>query len=98
MLPVDPLFQHPASQAIKRAIRREFATANLLSPEHRAVRTKRLLAAAAERLVTNGRDAQEAEAAVTATLSALGIDVVKTDTGEVDYDDVAARHNHFAYM
>ena len=85
-----------SSQAIKRAVRREFESANLIGPEQRAVRTKRLLTAVAERLVGGGREAAAAEDVVTATLSALGITVLPVrQDDDVDLTDSEARHDYF---
>ncbi len=66
-----------SSQAIKRAIRREFSLANLLPPEQRATRSKRFLELISEALVERGRDAQLAEGVVEAGLNLLGVALAK---------------------
>lgn len=49
-----------SSQAVKRAIRTYFGDAQLLSPEERSIRTKRLVEALTGRLVQRGRSKEEA--------------------------------------
>ncbi len=66
-----------SSQAIKRAIRREFSLANLLPPEQRATRSKRFLELICDALVKRGRDAQLAEGVVEAGLNLLGVALAK---------------------
>ena len=64
-----------SSQAIKRAIRREFKEHDLIPPESRAVRTKRVREELVARLAAEGRPADDAGAVAESTLSALGIDL-----------------------
>lgn len=76
-----------SSQAIKRAIRNEFSAQDLVAEEHRAVRTKRVLAAVHSKLVERGRLGTEAEPVVSAALGALEIriaDVKEEDSSELD--------------
>jgi CRISPR system Cascade subunit CasC len=64
-----------SSQAIKRAIRHEFKEQDLVPPEARAVRTKRVREELVRRLTQRGKPAEEAGAAAKAALGALGIDI-----------------------
>lgn len=66
-----------SSQAIKRAIRREFSLADLLPPEQRATRSKRFLEFISDALVKRGRDPELAESVVEAGLNLLGIALAK---------------------
>lgn len=54
-----------SSQCIKRAVRRYFQENDLIPAPRRAVRTKRLLEHARERLKKDGRDAAAIDRAVT---------------------------------
>jgi len=84
-----------SSQSIKRAIRCEFGDQDLVPAINRAERTKRLLTAIAEPLVSEGRDARTAEAVVAATLSALELSVVASPDGDIDLSDSEARREYF---
>jgi len=84
-----------SSQAIKRAIRNEFKAHDLIPGDHRAVRTKRVLTAVAERLIAQGREPSAAEAVVTATLGALEIGIVARPDAEVDLSDADGRRAYF---
>jgi CRISPR system Cascade subunit CasC len=66
-----------SSQAIKRAIRREFDAANLIPQEARAVRSKRFVDEIAKRLVDNGRDQELAADVAEAGLGLLDIKLAK---------------------
>lgn len=75
-----------SSQSIKRAIRQEFDAQALVPAEHRATRTKRLLASVHSTLVEMGRDAEPARQVVSAALGALEIRVA--DVKEDDREDL----------
>jgi CRISPR system Cascade subunit CasC len=62
-----------SSQCIKRAVRRYFKEYDLIPAENRAVRTKRLLEHARERLKKAGRDEAAINRAVTTALAAGGL-------------------------
>jgi CRISPR system Cascade subunit CasC len=62
-----------SSQCIKRAVRKYFNDHNLIPAEYRAVRTKRLLEYAQERLKKEGRDEAAVKRAVTTGLAAGGL-------------------------
>lgn len=66
-----------SSQAIKRAIRREFDTANLVPEEQRAIRSKRFVEKIAEGLVRVGRPADSAPGVAEAGLALLDITLAK---------------------
>lgn len=72
-----------SSQCLKRAIRRSFREDELLPAEHRGHRTKRLLEALRERLVTRGREVSAAEGVALAALGGLGLAV--DDDGKCQY-------------
>src|ERR1700724_3733736 len=59
-------------QCIKRAVRRDFQDHGLAPDANRAVRTKRLLEHARERLKKDGRDGAAIDRAVTTALAAGG--------------------------
>ncbi len=84
-----------SSQCLKRALRQQFKDANLIVPEARAVRTKRILTEVAQRLIGQGRDPGLAETVVTRTLGALEITVVARPDANADRDDAAARKEYF---
>jgi CRISPR system Cascade subunit CasC len=84
-----------SSQCLKRAIRTTFKDDALIGDANRATRTKRLLTAVAERLVADGKDPHQAEAVVTATLSALEIGIVARPDAEADLAEAAARKEYF---
>lgn len=62
-----------SSQSLKRAIRTEFKTSELLPAEARAIRSKRFLGTIAEGLVALGRDAEAARGVAEAGLALLDI-------------------------
>lgn len=62
-----------SSQSIKRAIRSEFRTANLLPESARATRSKRFVEAIAKRLADDGRDIETARGVAEAGLALLDI-------------------------
>ena len=62
-----------SSQAIKRAIRREFQRQELIPQERRAIRSKRFVDAIAAGLASAGRDADRARAVAEAGLALLDI-------------------------
>jgi CRISPR system Cascade subunit CasC len=70
-----------SSQCLKRSVRLLAASQNLLSPEHRGVRTKQLKSLLVERL--GQRDAQEAGAKVEAALASAGLKL--KDDGKTEY-------------
>ncbi len=70
-----------SSQCLKRSVRLLAATQNLLSPEHRGVRTKQLKNLLVERL--SQRDPEEAGAKVEAALASAGLKL--KDDGKTEY-------------
>ena len=70
-----------SSQCLKRSVRLLSAEQNLLSPEHRGVRTKQLKNLLVQRLTA--RDAQEANAKVEAALASAGLKL--KDDGKTEY-------------
>lgn len=66
-----------SSQAIKRAIRREFDASGLIPEEQRAVRSKRFVTEIAERLVGAGHDPEVAAGVAEAGLGLLDIKLAK---------------------
>ena len=62
-----------SSQCLKRAAREYFAEANLLSPESRAFRTRRLAIELADRLEKAGKDRDTAEEFVRSVLGGVGL-------------------------
>lgn len=70
-----------SSQCLKRSMRLLAAEQNLLSPEHRGVRTKQLKNLLVARL--NQRDAEEAAAKVEAALASAGLKL--KDDGKTEY-------------
>ncbi|MDW8006245.1 MAG: type I-E CRISPR-associated protein Cas7/Cse4/CasC [Thermomicrobium sp.] len=62
-----------SSQCIKRAIRLYAQEARLLNPEHRAVRTKRLIGEIARRLAARGRDGHQSQVVARRMLQSVGI-------------------------
>jgi CRISPR system Cascade subunit CasC len=60
-----------SSQCIKRAIRKHFAAADLLPPEHLAERSKRLVGAVAKVLTDKGRPVEAATQLVKAALASV---------------------------
>ena len=58
-----------SSQSFKRAMRDYFAVEEVLAPQHRAVRTKRLVGQLADRLEASGHDRAEAMSAAVEALS-----------------------------
>lgn len=71
-----------SSQAIKRAIRRQFAQAELVPGDLRAVRTKRVLDYAVNALQERGRDQSTSETVVTAALNMLKLTLVDSNPKE----------------
>jgi CRISPR system Cascade subunit CasC len=63
-----------SSQCIKRAIREEFATQELLPPANRASRTRRLLAELVNRLTNQGKDEVQAQQVGIAAIQGIGLD------------------------
>lgn len=87
-----------SSQAWKRAMRENFARQDLIDPEARGVRTKRLLRALTDRLAADGRDPEQARQVARAAIIGLGFgfDAKKPDEtqylvflGEGEIDRVA---------
>ena len=72
-----------SSQCLKRAIRREFETAELLPPTDRAIRTKRLVDEVEKRLTQAGKDREQAVPVIRAALGGLGLSV--KDDGKTQY-------------
>jgi CRISPR system Cascade subunit CasC len=70
-----------SSQCLKRSVRLLAAEQNLLSPEHRGVRTKQLKSLLVTRLAQ--RDAEEAAAKVEAALASAGLKL--KDGGKTEY-------------
>jgi CRISPR system Cascade subunit CasC len=74
-----------SSQCIKRAIRTSFQRQHLLSDDRRAVRTKRLLGELADRLVTRGKDREEALAVAQRLIESLGLAFGGSQTDKTQY-------------
>lgn len=72
-----------SSQAIKRAIRSEFKTANLIPEDQRAIRSKRFVHELADKLTDRGRDAALAPGVAEAGLGLLDIKLAKE--GKTEY-------------
>ncbi len=72
-----------SSQCIKRAIRRQIVSENLIPPEHRAQRTKRLLEELIRRLQLQGIEATAARPLVEVALKATGLGV--KEDGKTEY-------------
>ncbi len=68
-----------SSQCFKRAVRVQFETGNLLEPEFRAVRTKRVVEELGRRLAARGKDAEEAR-----TVARFAIGGVELEAGDDD--------------
>jgi len=84
--PKDALFgghrrARVSSQCFKRAIRLASQEHELVAPQHRGVRTKKLLALLQAKLP--GRDAQEAQGKIEAALAAAGLKL--KDDGQTEY-------------
>lgn len=69
-----------SSQCLKRAIRTTFETEDLVPPELLAVRTKRVIAEVADRLVERGKPADEARRVVEALLGGIEITAKNQET------------------
>ncbi|HQZ90516.1 MAG TPA: type I-E CRISPR-associated protein Cas7/Cse4/CasC [Thermomicrobiales bacterium] len=74
-----------SSQAIKRAMRREFRRDELVSPDRRGTRTKRLTGALVDRLVTTGKDEAESLAVANAAIGAIGLKHQSTGEAAGDF-------------
>lgn len=72
-----------SSQCLKRAVRTSFAELELLPPEARGMRTKRLADALAEDLEAQGREPEVAKAVAISALAALGLKV--EEDGKTQY-------------
>jgi CRISPR system Cascade subunit CasC len=72
-----------SSQCLKRAIRTTFKSEGLVPPERLASRTKRLLDALSERLIAQGKPAEDARAVVNVALA--GIKLGPKDDGKTQY-------------
>jgi CRISPR system Cascade subunit CasC len=83
-----------SSQCLKRAIRTQFEVQGVVPAENRAERTKRLVTAVVERLVTDGREPRLAEAAVTTTLGAMGISIVAVKDDDADLASADGRKDY----
>ncbi len=70
-----------SSQCLKRAVRLTAQAHELVAPEHRAVRTKKLLALLQERLA--GRDPEEARHKIELVLAGVGLKL--KDDGKTEY-------------
>lgn len=82
-----------SSQSLKRAMRRAFATGDLVPAELRATRTKRVVGQIAAVLVERGRTPDDASALAAAVLAAGGIKSTDGEVGAlmfVGQDEVAA--------
>jgi CRISPR system Cascade subunit CasC len=64
-----------SSQCLKRAVRREFQTGDLLEPQFLAARTKRGVDEIAKKLEAQGKDFEEARAVVRSALGGIGVAV-----------------------
>lgn len=64
-----------SSQAIKRAIRREFSEGGLIEPATMASRTKRITEAIVERLITRGREEESSQAVAKNLIESAGLRV-----------------------
>lgn len=62
-----------SSQAIKRAMRSAFDQGELVPPDHRGKRTKRLTKALTDRLIDAGKDADAALTVANAAIGAIGL-------------------------
>jgi CRISPR system Cascade subunit CasC len=74
-----------SSQCIKRAVRRYFQERDLIPAAHLAVRTKRLLEYAHERLKKDGRDEASIRRAITTALAAGGLKLDEKKKNETQY-------------
>ena len=74
-----------SSQCIKRAIRTTFQREQLLSPEHQAIRTKRLLGELADRLVAAGKDREQALAVAQRLIESLGLALATRQPEKTEY-------------
>lgn len=74
-----------SSQCIKRSIRLHFQRASLPDPLQRAVRTKRLIGAIADKLEQQGRDRTEAERVATHVLQSVGINPMSQQPEKTEY-------------
>ena len=64
-----------SSQCLKRAVRREFQTGDLLEPQFLSARTKRGVDEIAKKLEAQGKDFEEARAVVRSALGGIGVAV-----------------------
>jgi CRISPR system Cascade subunit CasC len=64
-----------SSQCLKRAVRREFQTGDLLEPQFLAARTKRGVDEIAKKLEAQGKDFEEARAVARSALGGIGVAV-----------------------
>jgi CRISPR system Cascade subunit CasC len=71
-----------SSQAIKRAIRREFDVSNLVPAEQRAIRSKRFISEVTDALVRDGRDPMESASVVNGVIEALGLKTASDKNAE----------------
>lgn len=74
-----------SSQAIKRAMRREFGRDELVSADRRGTRTKRLTEALVTRLVAAGKDEAESLTVANAAIGALGLKHQSTGVAASDF-------------
>lgn len=74
-----------SSQAWKRAMRENFARQDLIEPEARGVRTKRLLKALMDRLVADGRNPEEADQVARTAIIGLGLGFDAKKLDETQY-------------
>ena len=74
-----------SSQCIKRAIRMHLHRAQLVAPEERAVRTKRLIGEIARRLAEKGKDATEADLVARRLLQSVGIQPMSDQPEKTEY-------------
>ncbi len=81
-----------SSQCIKRAIRTTFQRERLLSPEHQAIRTKRLLGELADRLVAAGKDREQALAVAQRLIESLGLALATRQPEKTEYLVFLGRH------
>lgn len=70
-----------SSQSLKRAMRRAFASGDLVPPELRATRTKRVISQVAESLVASGRTSEDASRLGASVLAAGGIGSTDGEVG-----------------
>lgn len=73
-----------SSQCFKRAMRTYFRD-KFEKPENLAERSTRLIENIAQRLVSNGRDDEQARKAVLAALTCIGLKASKKDTAKTEY-------------